>query len=87
MGFSDKVAGAALDVDRGRSWLAFPRAAAGFAFVPPESRTRFGTRADDELEGFLLMTDGTFILNIPLETQLASPLTLVENWDKELKEK
>jgi Tol biopolymer transport system component len=34
-----------------------------------------------------VMTDRTFILNIPLETQLTSPLTLVVNWDKELKKK
>jgi Tol biopolymer transport system component len=34
-----------------------------------------------------VMTDGTFILNIPVETQQTSPITLVVNWDKELKKK
>lgn len=35
-----------------------------------------------------VMGDGKrFILNIPVETQLASPLTLVVNWDAELKKK
>ncbi len=34
-----------------------------------------------------VMTDGKFILNIPLETQETSPITLVVNWDQELKKK
>ncbi len=34
-----------------------------------------------------VMTDGKFILNTPLETQLTLPLTLVVNWDGELKRK
>jgi serine/threonine protein kinase len=35
-----------------------------------------------------VMADGKrFILNVPVETQLSSPLTLVVNWDTELKKK
>ncbi len=35
-----------------------------------------------------VMADGKrFILNVPVETQLSSPLTLVVNWDAELKKK
>jgi serine/threonine protein kinase len=34
-----------------------------------------------------VMRDGTFILSMPLQAQLTSPLTLVVNWDKELKKR
>jgi serine/threonine protein kinase len=34
-----------------------------------------------------VMSDGKFILNEPVETQLTSPLMLVVNWDNELKKK
>jgi eukaryotic-like serine/threonine-protein kinase len=34
-----------------------------------------------------VMKDGTFILNIPVDTQLTSSLTLVVNWDAESKKK
>ncbi len=34
-----------------------------------------------------VMSGGKFILNMPVETQLASPLTLVVNWENELKKK
>jgi hypothetical protein len=36
---------------------------------------------------FDVLKNGSFILNIPVETQLASPLTLVVNWDQDLKKK
>jgi Tol biopolymer transport system component len=34
-----------------------------------------------------VMADGKFILNAPVETQLASPLTLIVNWNAESKKK
>jgi hypothetical protein len=35
-----------------------------------------------------VMADGKrFILNVPVETQISSPLTLVVNWDTDAKKK